>query len=419
MNAPLHREFRLSTRTGEGVRCEDGGVFIGRVPLLARASNAWVPRASSVLSEELSALYGLPIDASVKLNGLKSIAKALNAGEFARAQIATMFLHFPDPPFLAKSAPSQVEILKLASALDWAGLLKAGWDPAKHPRYPARASGGRGGQFAPKDADLAAEDGRDFDPADQAGALDDPRRELPRRSAIAALEGEAKDVAVADSARIAERRAAAAATRQAIADIADKELRVELRRAARKAFREAAMEALKNAGKKLVLSEIPIIGFVADIATVYDVYRFARDMIELRQAITAATKFANEGVHTLAQLRMSPVSEKFKDMRAFIKVFPFQSILISLEKKFGPAGDGMEYHHLIERNSRDVGDVAEDSDDIVRIPTIFHEAVTAAYRRNRPELGERSLREWLRTQPISVRREWGKKVLRELGLIVD
>jgi hypothetical protein len=98
----------------------------------------------------MSAQYGLPIDMASKKGGLSVIAMALNEGDLARAQIATVLLGVPDPPSLSKGAPSRPEIIRLASDLRWSRLLKADWDPDEHPRWPAGSADGKGGEFAPK-----------------------------------------------------------------------------------------------------------------------------------------------------------------------------------------------------------------------------------------------------------------------------
>jgi hypothetical protein len=197
------------------------------------------------------------------------------------------------------------------------------------------------------------------------------------------------------------------------------EERGEIARVTRKLFREAALDALESAGKKLVLSEIPIVGLFADAATVYDVFRFARDMIELRTQIKAATRFVNEGAHTLADLQVSRETQILPNMDAFVK---FNMMIFSeaaLEKRFGPAGEGQEYHHLIEQATRAAGDKAENTDDIVRIPTILHHAVTAYYVQKTKEFGGPTLRQWLADKPPAVRRAWGIEVLRRLKIIVE
>ncbi len=97
--------------------------------------DAWHPRDCEELSERISAHYGLPIDMSSKRGGLKAIANALNEGDVARAQIATVLLGIPDLPPLSKDARSRKRMLKLVCDLHWSGLLK--WDSDEHPRWPA------------------------------------------------------------------------------------------------------------------------------------------------------------------------------------------------------------------------------------------------------------------------------------------
>ena len=150
-------EFRLSPLGKGGVFCDEGGAFVGAVPMLARTrrngKDEWRPRDCDDLSQEMSALYGLPVDMSSKRGGLTAIAKALNDGDMARAQVATVLLRIPNPPSLSKGAPSRQEMIELAGDLHWSGLLKADWDPDQHPRWPAGRADSQGGQFAPKGDD--------------------------------------------------------------------------------------------------------------------------------------------------------------------------------------------------------------------------------------------------------------------------
>jgi hypothetical protein len=150
----LIHQFRLSFCAHAGVFCDAGGAFVGAIPMLARTrSNGkeeWRPRDCDDLSQEMSAQYGLPLDFSSKRGGLAVIAKALNAGDLIRAQVATVLLGIPDPPSLSKGAPSRQEMIELASDLRSSGLLKADWDPDEHPRWPAGNADGKGGECAPK-----------------------------------------------------------------------------------------------------------------------------------------------------------------------------------------------------------------------------------------------------------------------------
>jgi hypothetical protein len=153
----IGRRFGLSDRHGHGVSCDEKGVFVGAVPLVEPCRGCaglkkFRPRATVDLNRDLSKRYGLPVDFGLKTAGLAAIARALDRGDIIHAQIATMHLQIPDPPALAKAARSTAEVITLAKELRASGLLKADWDPAKHPRWPAGSPGGTGGEFAPAGA---------------------------------------------------------------------------------------------------------------------------------------------------------------------------------------------------------------------------------------------------------------------------
>jgi hypothetical protein len=156
----LIHEFRLTSRGNGGVCCDEGGAYVGAVPLLARTrrhgKDEWRPRDCDELSKDMSAQYGLPVDMSSKRGGLATIAEALDEGDVARAQVATVLLGIPNPPSLSKGAPSRGEMIALARDLQGSGLLKADWDSDKHPRWPAGAPARQGGRFARKGDEPAA-----------------------------------------------------------------------------------------------------------------------------------------------------------------------------------------------------------------------------------------------------------------------
>jgi len=136
LHLPAMRTFAL--RSG-GVQCGRDGLFVGSVPLLRRERDSygrehWSVRPQSEVDDELTARYGLPIDATAKAGGLASVARALDRGDLALAGIAAVLLQFPDPPRLEKGAPAADDWARLAGELAGSGLLKGDWDPAKHPR---------------------------------------------------------------------------------------------------------------------------------------------------------------------------------------------------------------------------------------------------------------------------------------------
>ena len=154
-------EFRLSPLGKGGVSCDEDGAFVGAVPMLVRTRQARQGRMAparlrrSLQGDERAirpACRYVVEDGAVS----ESIANALNEGDMARAQVATLLLRMPNPPSLSKGAPSRQEMIKLAGELHWSGVLKADWDPDQHPRWPADAPDSQGGQFAPKGDDPAA-----------------------------------------------------------------------------------------------------------------------------------------------------------------------------------------------------------------------------------------------------------------------
>lgn len=149
----IGRHFALAAGRGSGVSCDETGLFVDDVPLLKRtrdASEQWQPRPVSDLNRDLSERYGLPVDCNGKAGGLAAVARALNRGDILHARIAALHLEFPDPPALTKARADAREVLSLARQLRASGLLKADWDPSKHPRWPAGTPGSVGGEFAPQ-----------------------------------------------------------------------------------------------------------------------------------------------------------------------------------------------------------------------------------------------------------------------------
>ena len=155
MTAP--ERFRLTEPSANGVACDENGLVVGETPLLQQREDGagWRPRSEAELNTDLSDAYSLPIEVAAKIGGIGVVARALNRGDVAYAQIATLNLRIPDPPSLAKRK-SDADIADLVSQLKASDLLRKDWDPDKHPRWPAGADDGAGGQFAPSDGGTSA-----------------------------------------------------------------------------------------------------------------------------------------------------------------------------------------------------------------------------------------------------------------------
>ncbi|HEX4159764.1 MAG TPA: hypothetical protein VHY79_14955 [Rhizomicrobium sp.] len=139
----MDREFRLAPAgSRRGVSCDHDGAFVGSIPLLKRsqAGGDWEPRDCAELSERIGAEFGLPVDMTSKVGGLNAISRALNNGDIARAQIATVLLGIPEPPSKPSETTSHPEFIKFLGDLYWTGLIrigdqndlrKAGYNPAE------------------------------------------------------------------------------------------------------------------------------------------------------------------------------------------------------------------------------------------------------------------------------------------------
>jgi hypothetical protein len=159
MNAYSVRLFKPSPpEKRRGVSCDANGAFIDDIPLLKRVvasgQEKWMPRDGDDISTDLSKRFGFPIDFSSKTRGVTTIARALNEGSVVRAQLAALFLRFPNPPQIAKSAASKSDLIKFIRELHASDMLKATWEPTEHPRWPGGSDDHQGGRFAPKGEQL-------------------------------------------------------------------------------------------------------------------------------------------------------------------------------------------------------------------------------------------------------------------------
>jgi Restriction endonuclease fold toxin 5 len=148
------RFFRLSPG---GIECDEEGLRIGDVPLLARdEKGAWAARDEHDLDSDLSRLYGFPVNVRTKIAGFGAVANALRSRNVAKAQIATLLLRLPEPPPFAAAALGKLGERRLSRDLVACGLLKAddGWDE-KHPRT---GSAPNAGWFAPKPKEAQADE---------------------------------------------------------------------------------------------------------------------------------------------------------------------------------------------------------------------------------------------------------------------
>ena len=183
-----------------------------------------------------------------------------------------------------------------------------------------------------------------------------------------------------------------------------------------KVKKRAARRLLRN---RLVAGLRLLAGVAADAAPVageiFDAYEIAQtvsDGIALEKDVAAATAFVREGPQTLESLQMSTDYQPFSSFNAFKKDL--------LGKVFGPAGDGYEYHHIVEQGGAGLDDLPaglmDSTENVVKIPRLLHEEINAEYGKYYEDTGK-TLRDWLSTQPYEVRRAEGIEVMRRIGII--
>lgn len=242
-------------------------------------------------------------------------------------------------------------------AREAAALAKAAADDPEHPGWPKGAPGGKGGQFRPKE---------------QTGA--------------------------------AAQRTSRKKTEEEL-----------LRHIQRLMIREALREILSPARIARLLGEaaanaIPGLNVAADIAMMADVASMAMDFAILKRDTDAALEFVKNGPYELEDLLVDKQERSFVSFDALKKV--------DFTKFYASAGDGWEYHHIVEQNKEGTIPAQEinSTRNVIRVPKLLHEEITGEYARIDRKVGS-SLRERLEALSFDAQHGEGVKVLRNIGII--
>jgi hypothetical protein len=149
-----------------------------------------------------------------------------------------------------------------------------------------------------------------------------------------------------------------------------------------------------------------------------------RPLVPRRQKLKierqAAFDFIKKAPYTLDELQVrSPLGyEEFSTYDMFIKIVLEDE---DLSKRFGPAGASYQYHHIVTQGGENATKIPsaqlQNTDNIIRLPTLVHEAVTAKYAQTSKQDSTKTLYEWLQTQPYDVQRAEGLKILREFDIL--
>jgi hypothetical protein len=170
------------------------------------------------------------------------------------------------------------------------------------------------------------------------------------------------------------------------------------------------------------LTICPVFGYtvdlVADVAMVADIANTISEFKKLSVEAATAFDFVSKGPHNIEDLQVSSSGyEEFSSYREFCKD---ESSLDIMGKRFGSAGPGSQYHHIVTQggvNERKIpAQRLQNTDNIVRLPTLLHEPVSAEYLKDSPD-PNLNMYQWLQTQPYEVQREEGLKILRRLHIL--
>ena len=155
---------------------------------------------------------------------------------------------------------------------------------------------------------------------------------------------------------------------------------------ARRALRTGLLAGLRF-GLEGLASVIPGVDVAADVLMAADIARTVAEFRKLAIDAAAALDFVKDGPHSLEDLQVSSNGyEQFSSYDQFYKGGLTHELLA---KWFGPAGDGQQYHHIVTQGGANADNIPpeqlQNTDNIIRLPTLLHEAVNAAYLDSSPD----------------------------------
>ncbi len=375
----MYKFWRLSKYCDDnfGLACTDAGLFLGRTPLIERHGARFAMRKRTEIERLLSRAYGEDLIVDRLLPGLATVTAALNANDPGLARIAAVHLRIPDLPNQAARDRLEAEDVVIESV---------DRDFAAH-----------GLDAVPLDPSVAADANESFflHPPDRIhkASPDDPKHPGWPAGTEGGRGGQFRP------------KDASELTQRVKSLIARRALRMGLL-----ADLRVGLEALGNL--------IPVVDVAADVLMAADI---ARTVVEFRKLAidgAAALDFVKDGPHSLEDLQVA--SNGYEEFSSYDEFYKAELSLELLAKRFGAAGDGQQYHHIVTQGGANADNIPseqlQNTDNIIRLPTLLHEAVNAKYLEPSPD-ANMNMYQWLQTQPYDVQREEGLRILRELHIL--
>lgn len=397
-----------------GLAFTDDALLLGNTSLIERRDGRFVVRQRHDIDRLLGRGYHGPIPTERLMAGLERVASALNANDQFIARVEAVHLQIPDLGSVAAREAMAAEDSLIKYARDQ-GAGDTNWNPALHPRTGAPPNPG---WFASTDGEnstvrVAAND--DPNRGSDAGRPEErPGSKAPKSSSTPPLQAEREMPRPPLEGEIIPPSSKGEVGR------AIPEIELEAARVAnRKAIRLITVLGLRMTAEAAA-NIIPILDVLADVLLAHDAVQLYLKWRKLKIERQVASDFSKKAPYTLEELQVrSPLGyEEFSSYDQFTKIAVDEE---ELSKRFGPAGNGYQYHHVVTQGGENKTKIPQaqlqNTDNIVRLPTLIHEAVSARYDEKAKQDRTKTLYQWLQTQPYEVQRAEGIEIMRELGIL--
>jgi hypothetical protein len=378
----MHRVWRLSEYCEEnlGLACTDEGLVLGRTALIERRGTKFAVRERIEIERLLNRAYGTDLAVDQLMSGLATVAIALNANDPGLARIAAVHLRIPDLP--DQTARDRLEAQDI--------LIKS-FD---------RRSAAHALEGVPLNSGFAGDDNESFflDTAESIhkASPDDPKHPGWPAGTPGGRGGKFRPKGDSEF------------------DISLEVLRIVARQGLRTGALAILRIAVESAGEA-----IPGVDVATTIALLADMAKLISDLRQLSVDADAALDFVKDGPRSLEDLQVS--SNGYEEFSSYDEFYKNELSLELLAKWSGPAGDGQQYHHIVTQGGTNADDIPpeqlQNTDNIIRLPTLLHEAVNAEYSKLLQDDTGMTMYQWLQTQPYDVQREEGLKILRRLNIL--
>jgi hypothetical protein len=363
-----------------GLACTEEGLVFGRTALIERQDAKFAVRKRIEVERLLNRAHGTNLPVDRLMSGLASIATALNANDPGLARILAVHLRVPDLPDQAARDRLEAEDILIRSVGRHSAVL-----PALKAVPPNSSCPGDYNESSVLDAA----------PSIYKASPDDPKHPGWPAGTPGGRGGKFRPKDASEF------------------SISQEVLRI----VARQALRTGALAILRIAVESAA-EAIPGVDIVATIALLLDMAKLISDLKQLKADADAALDFVKDGPHRLKDLQV--LSNDYEEFSSYDEFYKAEIDFELLAKRFGVAGDGQQYHHIVTQGGANADNISpeqlQNTDNIIRLPRILHEAVNAKYLEPSPD-ANMNMYQWLQTQPYDVQLEEGLKILRDLHIL--